>query len=62
MAYCMTYVSVIVSLSIAFGAYSNTRQALTQWGCARKLYAAVRVSMQCTCVKNKDGQACCHAQ
>ncbi len=47
----MTCVSLIVSLSIAFGAYSSMRQALIQWGCARKLYAAVRVSMQCTCVK-----------
>jgi len=49
----MTCVSFIVSLSFAFGAYSNTRQALTQWGCARKLYAAITVSMQCTCVRIK---------
>ena len=40
-------------LSVAFGAYSSMRQALTQWGCARKLYAAVRVRMQCTCMKIK---------
>ena len=27
------------------------KKAVIQWGCARKLYAAARVSMQCTCVK-----------
>ncbi len=46
----MTCVSLIVRLSTAFGACSIMRQALIQCGCARKLYAAARVSMQCTCV------------
>ena len=27
------------------------RQAVIQWGCARKLHAAATVSMQCTCVR-----------
>ena len=36
----------------AFGAYGIMRQAVIQWGCARKLFAAATVSMQCTCVKS----------
>ena len=27
------------------------REALIQWGCARKLYVDAKVSMQCKCVR-----------